>query len=59
MFGRKETRIEADGTKITKKKNKTRIKYPNGDFDVIDHKRGTRSNHALINDDGTRTRDGK
>jgi len=59
MFSRKKIYKGPNGTEITVTKNKTQISYPNGDFDVIDHKRGTRSNHALINDDGTRTRDGK
>lgn len=59
MFSKKQTTVKSDGTKITETKKITKITYTNGDFDIIDHRRGTRSNFALTNEDGTRTRDGK
>jgi hypothetical protein len=40
MFDRKVTKHE-DGTKVVETKRKVRTKYPNGEMDVHDKRRGT------------------
>lgn len=59
MSGKKQVSQRADGAQVTETKSKTRVKYPNGDFEVHDKKRGTSESWSLIRPDGKRERDGK
>ncbi len=59
MFSKRKVTINDDGSKTISTKNKTKTKYKNGDVEIIDHKRKITTNFVLVNDDGTRQRDGK
>jgi hypothetical protein len=44
---------------IFSNKNRVVTKYPNGDFKIVDKKRGTTTEFNKIRPDGKRERDGK
>jgi hypothetical protein len=50
MFERKVTK-NPDGTKVVETKNTVKTKYPNGDFDIRDKKRGTTDRWRLTSED--------
>lgn len=60
MFGNnKKVSQRDDGAKVIETKNKTRVKYPNGDFEVHNKKTGESASWSLTRPDGKRERDGK
>jgi hypothetical protein len=58
MFGREKS-TRADGAKVTESKNKKVVKYPGGDLEIHDKKRGKTTSFSKIRPDGKRERDGR
>lgn len=58
MFGREKS-TRADGAKVTESKNKKVVKYPCGDLEIHDKKRGQTTTFSKTRSDGKRERDGK
>ncbi|BEL07800.1 hypothetical protein Q0Z83_059910 [Actinoplanes sichuanensis] len=59
LFGSKTTTTRADGVTVAETRSKTKVTYPNGDFETTDKKTGRQESWAKIRPDGKRERDGK
>ena len=59
MFGKRQISTRADGARVTQTKKRQVVKYPNGDREETDKRTGHKTSWVLVNDDGTRKRDGR